>query len=375
MRNIAIIIGFLLLIISCTKENNKIKGTWINSDFTSPIILAFTDSLWVDYLFGSDSLPYYIKDDSIFVHGLFNPELIGFSYRISGDTLWTSFPGDLQTNETKYLKSKSHHYFNDIKTSLGIDIELPVGYSNLVGLRNGNSIYLPSQSSNNGIYKIFLNNERLPLDTLLHEKIFDLREHNEHINHNLVGLYIDSNIKYATVKLLKNELRKAGYFKVAYLSDPISEKHYVSNTGIIRKLPPIFENENYFVNPEIRKIVDNRRPPNPPKEHFNEPDYRKPNVCKIEIIDNQIFLNELKFDSDSFYKIIRNNNPIVIYLSIDSESNYQTYYSFISKYDSLCKMKKNEKSIEIYQKEFDKLIDVDKIKFINGNTKCGLREN
>jgi biopolymer transport protein ExbD len=290
------------------------------------------------------------------------PEKIIF--HIISDTLWlTSNNENIQT-ERKYLRAKSKHYFSDIKNYIGIELNLPLGSSNKIDNNYCYSIYLPKQITNNSEYKIILNNERLPLDSLLHEKLFDLRKDNGLAQLNTYALYIDSETKYNTVKLLKTELRKAGFYRIAYICDPSKEKYYQSLIGIKRKLLPIFEKEKYYINPSVRKFLDSTKLPTPPKEFFEKPDFKKPNVCKVEIIENEVFLNDSIFDSTKFYEKLQNNNSLLTYLYIDNESDYQTYINFISEYDSLNQKIRNKKSIELYQTEYNKLIDNEKIKNI-----------
>ena len=360
-----ILIGTLLIISSCIRENGEIKGTWISSDFTSPSFLTFTETHWIDYTFGLDSFPYYLHHDSIFLQAHFKPELLRFGYKISKDTLWTTFPGDTQTQKRKYLKSKSPHYIDDINSHLGIKLKLPTGYSNLVGLRFGNSIYLPEQNVRGGQYRIFVNNEQIVLDSLLHEKLFKLPKHDELPKHYLFGLYIDLKTEYGAVKLLKDELRKAGFYKVAFISNPSAEKYYESNVGLQKTLLPIFENDNVYINPNIRKIVDERSPPyHPSKYYFSKPDFNKPNICKVEIIDNETLLNDQKLNKKILYEMMKENNPHIAYLYVNGEVKYETYYSFISLYDSLKLVVKNEKSLELYKREYNELTDVEKIENI-----------
>ncbi len=370
MKNIYYILGLILLLSSCIKNDNPLKGKWLNSDFTSPYTITFSDSLLTENSVGLiDSLPYYVKDDSIFIQGCFNPEPIKISYKITGDTLYTYSNKNDFHYEIKYYKTISSNYFEDIRLHLGLDISLPEGYSNLLGTNQiGNSIYFPNQETEIDQHKIYLNNEQVILDSLLHEKLFSLRVQDEFIHHKLVALNIDSRIEYNAVKLLKDELRKAGFYKVAFIRDPSKEKYYESNVGIQLKLPPIFDNENYFINSDIRKMVDSKRPPKPPKDFFEEPDYNEPNICKIEIINNHVYLNDEKYNSDLFYEKIKENSLLITYISIDKLSNYQTYFYFISEFDSLSKENRNEKSIEFFQKEYNELIDVESIKHINSIT-------
>ncbi len=364
MKIIKSIVFLFLLTTSCISKNESIKGLWLDSDFTKPYIIKFTDSLFSDNFFAFDSIPYSINSDTIFIVGHFDtcPEKIIF--HIISDTLWlTSNNENIQT-ERKYLRAKSKHYFSDIKNYIGIELNLPLGSSNKIYNNNCYSIYLPKQITNNSEYKIILNNERLPLDSLLHEKLFDLRKDNELAQLNTYALYIDSETKYNTVKLLKTELRKAGFYRIAYICDPSKEKYYQSLIGIKRKLLPIFEKEKYYINPSVRKFLDSTKLPTPPKEFFEKPDFKKPNVCKVEIIENEVFLNDSIFDSTKFYEKLQNNNSLLTYLYIDNESDYQTYINFISEYDSLNQKIRNKKSIELYQTEYNKLIDNEKIKNI-----------
>ena len=301
--------------------------------------------------------------------------MLKFSYKISVDTLWTAFPVDPGTQKLKYFKRKSKHYFTDINSHLGLDIDLPYGYSNLVGLRLGNSIYLQNKKATETNFSLFINNKQLTLDTLLHVDLFNLRQNDEFTRLNILALYIDAKIEYKAVKLLKDELRKAGFYKVAYISNPSAEKYYESNIGITRKLPPIIENNNIYINPDIRKIVNKRAPPKPPKYFFDKPDFSKQNVCKIEIIHNQIMLNEMEFDLENFYRKMKNNNLLYTYLFIDDESSYDVYYSFISVHDSLRKEILNERSIEHFQIDYDHLIDEEKFKYLHKTYKFILIEN
>ena len=284
-----IIIFSLFILISCNNLENSIEGTWINRDFTSPIILKFTEFQWIDNIYYGDTLNYFIENDSIFTHVYFEPKIIGFSYKVSGDTLWTSFPGDLKTEESPYIKSKSDYFLDDIKSNLEIDLNLPIENSNNVGNKFGLSIYLPKKSSVDDDYYIYLNNKRLKLDTLLHESIYDHLKLNEYIRFNLVGLYIDSEIKYQAVRLLKNELRKVQLLKIAYINRPRTIEYYAYNSGIIRKLPPIYDYENYYLTPDIKKYSICRIPPSPPNYYLSDYDENKSNYCKVEIIKDQIF--------------------------------------------------------------------------------------
>ena len=207
----------------------------------------------ISYTFGLDSFQYYLQQNSVFIKFPNKDELVKFDYKISKDTLWTSIPIDNQYQNIKYFKSNSQHYFDDIKLHLGIDLNLPMGYSKLVGIRLGNSIYLPKQKELSNQFKIFVNNEQFLLDSLLHEKLFKLRLKEEFTNHNVVGLYIDSEIEYHFIKLLKTELRKAGFYKIAFISNPLAEKFYESNIGLNKKLFPITQKDNFYINPIIKK--------------------------------------------------------------------------------------------------------------------------
>ena len=371
MKNIFYITSLIFILSSCIQDNNKLKGKWLDTDFSYPRTLTFCDSVWTDsYNSYWDSLPYYYNSDSIFFESYWNPDLIKYSYTIISDTLLTTITFDNQINTTTYFRTITPHYIEDVMIHLGIDIDLPIGYSNLVGIEQvGNSIYFPYQETKNIQYKVWLNNEQFSLDSLLHKKLFNLKIQDEFVTHKLFALNIDSKIEYRHVKLLKDELRKAGFNLVSFVREPLKENYYESIIGINMKLPPMFDPENYFINQEIRNIVTSKTPPNPPKEFFEKPDYSKPNVCKIEIVKNQIFYNDKKYESDIFYNKIQKIDTLFTYLNVDKESNYQTYYSFIAEYDSLRKKNRNEKSIELYQKKYNELIDEKEIEMIRRITK------
>jgi biopolymer transport protein ExbD len=372
------IISLILLLSSCNKNDNPLKGKWLKSDFTSFETITFLDSLFTESYVGIiDSLPYYVKNDSLFLQSYFSEEPIKINYRITGDTLFTYAPKNEFHNEIKfkYYRTTSSSYFEDIKLHLGLDISLPKGNSNILSANQiGNSIYLPNQEGNTNQHKIFLNNEQVVLDSLLHEKLYSLRVQDKYIHNIFIAFYIDSKIEYKAVRLLKDELRKSGIFKVLFISDLSNKEYYESCAGIKLKLPPIFDYSKYYINADIRRVIDEKSPPKPPKEFYEKPDYNRPNVCEINIVKNQVYYNDEMYDSDIFYSKIKNNDTLFTYINIDRESSYQSYYSFISEFDSLRNKNRNEKSIEIYRQKYTDLTDKVKIDSIRSITTSRLIE-
>lgn len=373
MNRIVIILS-LLILLSCSKQETDISGTWLNSDFTFPTILEFTNSQWIDHIFWADTINYCIKNDSIFILNLSGQKEIGFKYKISGDSLWTSFPGDLQTEETLYFKSKGNNFIDDIKTSFGISLDLPKGNTCIVGNHFGFSIYFPKQSLSKTDKYVFLNNKKVKLDTLLHEKIFSLYELNEYLRFNMVGLYIDSSIKYDQLRLLFDELRKVQIYKVALVSSTKPDDLYPKNTGIIRKLPPIYDFENYYINPLISKSINNRRLKSPPYNNPIKSLNKDSKICNIKITDNKILLNEKEFNFNDYFDLVLQSNPHTTFVNIDNKSDYQTYHSFLQLTDSLVKLKKNKISQDLYNQEYEMLISEERIKNVNRMVKHGLIE-
>ncbi len=371
MKSTIYILFIIILFSACKTENSELNGKWLNTNFSFPHTITFIDSVFVISPSGIiDTISYDISHNTLLINSPFERDIVKLNYKVDFDTLFTISTNLDSIIRQKYYRAKSGDYFSDIKSFLGIDLNLPLGYSDKIGNYNiYNSIFIPTQEKNDDKISIYLNKQLVVLDSSLHKRLFQLRELDEFSNHKLIALYIDSDVSYKIVKIVKNELRKVGYYKIAFIGKGQNPKHYESCRGIKQKLPPIFDEENYFIDPDIRKFEEAKRPPISQKFKndmgINE-DY--PNVCNIEIIKDQIYLNGHLYKTNQFYQLITEKNLLTIILSIDSLSVYQTFYKFIAEYDSLYKIKKNQKSMDIYQKEYNQLIDRDAIKQINNIT-------
>ena len=348
-------ITLLILIIiwsSCIQQKKELKDTWISSNLSYYQTMIFGDSLVYNKCMfcENDSLPYITEIDTLIIPpNFYNDEGVKYGYQISGDTLWLSFEFDSKINYLKYYRKKSNFIFDDIKSYNGFDVNLPIGYSNPIGLTFSNSLYFPKQDSKYGKYLIYLDNDIIKLDTVFYKKLIELQELGTLFNRDEIGLYIDTEIDYKAFKLLKDQLRKAKYHSVIFISDPSEEEFYCSTVGLRRKFPPIW----FGIPDSIPDDID---------------------LCNIRISDNEIFLDEELFNISSFYKKMEKKLPFVTYIEIDDLSSYGTYYKFISIHDSLKRKIQNDRSIKHFNLEYNALIDREKIKFIDSLTRINFAE-
>jgi len=342
MKNIIAIIILIVLGTSCIQQKSDLKGTWISSNLSFYETITFGDSLFSNLccFCYHDTIPYYFKSDTIIIPpNINNDEVTKYVYRILKDTLWLSFEFESEVNYLKYFRKKSDFITDDINLYHGLELDLPNGYSESIGLYFTNSIFFPNQDSNNGTYSIYLNNELLKLDTVFYKKMIELRREE-------IGLYIDLEVEYSAFKLLKDQLRKAECHSVIFISDPYKESYYVSTIGLRRKLPPIWAND-------IPASI---------------------NICEVRILNNQMFIDEELFDINVFYNKMKKNNPFITYVNVDDSSNYSSYYRFISKHDSLKRKIRNERSKEHFKLEYNYLNDREKIRFVDSLTKINYFE-
>jgi hypothetical protein len=345
-----------------SSDRNCITGIWLENDYQTTNIMYITDSTLKTRNFHGQ-IPYTLEKDSLF----YITECFSFNkrdsciykarYELNNDTLTLYYNPD---NPQVFIRKHAKYYHDDIFNSLGITLNLPQTSFNYYATGSEFiSVYLPRWHDEQPY--ILLNNDKHLLDTTLYKELNKTYVENEIINCTPLPVYIHKNTEFQFVKLLLNELRKAGFFQIELISSSKGEQFYSVRKCIGLHLYPINKTDSFYTKTLVDDCPTTFRPPTykyldeAPKEGTLE-------ELLIEIKNDTTLLNGKIFSKDSLYKMIKGNRNVVtkIHNHIDDKSKYTTYYTFISVQKEVLSQILDENALLLFDKKYDQLCNKEK---------------
>lgn len=342
----------LLSLLSC---NKKYEGNWTSDYFKETIetpksIVINKDSILFNYWAFNHyhKYPLKIQRDELWFNG----------WRVKAEIL----DDTLSLNNINYYIK--HENDSILKRWFGnpiVNIKLS---ENLVGLYN-KKIF---SNENLRIYYLFYgkridNNE---FNLQLNDRYADINDIPEflsighekrHQNFPISILFIDEYTKLNDVEKLFREHQKVNSLKIELinninLSYLDSLGFYYEYESLSKKLPPIFENDNYSPNKSSEQI-------SPPPPYLSPPLFEddSSNISYFILKDNSFFHNKIRIDDSEFSlqveKAIIDSNIIISLF--DLKSNYKSFLKMNGIINGVYNKKRNDLALKKFNKNFSEL--------------------
>ena len=334
-KNYLFTFAIFLLFFSCT-EKSPIIGSWIEKDnYINPEIWEISQDDFTIQDGSAINLPYLIKKDTFIFNN--TREFVKTRFEVINSKLnFYSLDGDsLIISLEKNTYNNFIDYFNRNKNTL---INLPA----LKSKRNKFQPRFPSTFAfdKNDVSKIFINGEKVVLDSSTYIKIFEIKSrHGYSTFSRYAELFCDKELKLKDVNRLKTELQKAGMQQITYVTKDGFDTLYGSSF----RLP--------YLGSYLPDSIKKKFPILPPTINFAAETFNSNDIlCKISMTYKEI---NGKTISEEMYKAflsdkIKSESGFILHLNFDDQMNYERYLLELMRTMDIYENIKNEYSNEMF---------------------------